>query len=155
MDVCGMIKKMRYGKVTIMGTNNKVTQIQAVVNVMKLKGGYSTLADLYKDVPQVENVTWNTQNVNANIRRIVQNEKLFYKLNRGIWALNECKDALEKIYIIGETISLIQGDYIVQNVYQLTDEYMKENEMYCKNRVTLVSVLDSNDIIDFAISENK
>lgn len=72
----------------------KITQIQAVILVMKQKGGYATLADLYKDVPTIENVTWKTQNVNANIRRIVQDTKYFFKVNRGIWALIESKDIL-------------------------------------------------------------
>lgn len=57
-------------------------------------------------------------------------------------------------YIKGETIQLFQGNFIVENVYQLSDGYMQENELYYKDRVTLVDTLDSCNRLDFAISEN-
>lgn len=61
---------------------------------MKKKGGYSTLKELYKEVPLVEGVAWNTKTPEATIRRIVQNEKHFFNIRAGLWALNECKDTL-------------------------------------------------------------
>lgn len=72
----------------------KMTQTQAVIQVMQQKGGYAKLADLYKEVPLVQDVKWSTKTPDATIRRIVQNEKHFFKIKAGIWALNECKENL-------------------------------------------------------------
>ncbi|MGG1663057.1 hypothetical protein [Brevibacillus sp. NRS-1366] len=72
----------------------KFTQTQAVIEAMKQNGGYSTLKELYTAVPLVEGVTWNTKTPEATIRRIVQNEKHFFNIKAGLWALNECKDTL-------------------------------------------------------------
>ncbi|MBE7897205.1 hypothetical protein G7L40_00580 [Paenibacillus polymyxa] len=72
----------------------KVTQTQAVIEAMKQKGGYATLKELYVDVRQVEGVEWKTKTPDATIRRIVQNQKYFFKIRAGLWGLNEMKDSL-------------------------------------------------------------
>ncbi len=75
-------------------TMNQITQIQAVIDVMKQKGGYATLFDLYIEVLQVKNVDWKTKTPDASIRRIVQDPKYFFKIRPGLWALNDFKDNL-------------------------------------------------------------
>lgn len=73
---------------------NQITQIQAVIEIMKQKGGYATLLDLYREVPKVRNVNWNTKTPDASIRRIVQDSRHFFKIKAGLWALNDFKDKL-------------------------------------------------------------
>jgi hypothetical protein len=66
-------------------------QYEAVIEVMKSKGGYATLGDLYKEVFNVEKVKWGTQTPFASIRRIVQDERFFFKIKPGLWALKTHK----------------------------------------------------------------
>ncbi len=64
---------------------------------MRSNGGYATLGFLYQ---KVDVSKWNTKTPFASIRRIVQNEKYFFKIKPGLWALNECKSKiLEKFDI--------------------------------------------------------
>ncbi|HSW55418.1 MAG TPA: hypothetical protein VLH59_10025 [Ignavibacteriaceae bacterium] len=64
-------------------------QYEAVIEVMKSNGGYSTLGNLYQEVFKIENVKWGTKTPFASIRRIVQDEKFFFKIKPGLWALKE------------------------------------------------------------------
>lgn len=54
-------------------------------------GGFATLSQLNKNV-DVRN--WKTKTPSATIRRIVQNEKYFFKIKPGLWALNNYKEKL-------------------------------------------------------------
>lgn len=83
----------------------KMTQTQAVINVMKQNGGYSTLLDLYREVLQAKGVEWRTKTPDASIRRIVQDQRYFFKIRAGLWALNEYKNELPK-----NVISLMETD---------------------------------------------
>ena len=58
---------------------------------MEEMGGFSTLSQLYQSV-DVSN--WKTKTPFATIRRIVQNEKFFFKIKPGLWALNNYKERL-------------------------------------------------------------
>jgi len=68
-----------------------LNQREAVIDVMKEIGGFATLSQLYNNV-DVSN--WKTKTPFASIRRIVQNEKFFFKIRPGLWALNNYKDRL-------------------------------------------------------------
>ena len=70
------------------------TQTQAVIEIMEKRGGYTTLLDLYTEVPRVKDVKWETKTPDASIRRIVQDSKLFFKIKPGLWALNSYKAKL-------------------------------------------------------------
>lgn len=69
-------------------------QHEAVIEVMKENGGYSTLGHLYKNSLNIPNVEWKTKTPFASIRRIVQDERFFFKIKSGLWALNEYRDKL-------------------------------------------------------------
>jgi len=69
-------------------------QHEAVIEVMKENGGFSTLGQLYRDVLLVPNVEWKTKTPFASIRRIVQDSRYFFKIKPGLWALKEFKDKL-------------------------------------------------------------
>jgi len=77
----------------------KKIQFGQVVEVMRQNGGFATLGDLYR---MLDFSTWKTQTPEASVRRIVQerdvaeNEKVFFNVQPGLWALIECREAVLK-----------------------------------------------------------
>ena len=77
--------------------NNKKTQPQQVIEALRSVGGYSTLGNLYHIV---DTSTWATKTPNESIRRIVQESDEIFRIQPGLWALEECRDVvLEKFNI--------------------------------------------------------
>ena len=62
-------------------------QYEAVIKVMEQNGGYATLAWLYQKALKVKGVEWKTKTPFASIRRIVQDDRFFFKIKPGLWAL--------------------------------------------------------------------
>ncbi|MDA8325306.1 MAG: hypothetical protein M0033_03715, partial [Nitrospiraceae bacterium] len=62
-------------------------QHEAVIKVMEDNGGYATLGLLYQGVPKIEECAWKTKTPFASIRRIVQDDRFFFKIKPGLWAL--------------------------------------------------------------------
>lgn len=60
-----------------------MNQTEQVIGVMKALGGVSTLGRLYQTV---DSSGWSTATPFATIRRIVQNERYFFKIKAGLWA---------------------------------------------------------------------
>lgn len=56
-------------------------------------------------------------------------------------------------YIIGEEVEMFGSLYKVDNVYQLSNEFMEEHNLQHRNRVTLIKLSGENgtDRMDFAI----
>ncbi|HPC45630.1 MAG TPA: hypothetical protein P5569_11935 [Candidatus Latescibacteria bacterium] len=69
-------------------------QHEAVIEVMKGNGGYATLGFLYQNVLKVQDCKWNTRTPFASIRRIVQDDRFFFKIRPGLWALKTEKNRL-------------------------------------------------------------
>jgi hypothetical protein len=69
-------------------------QHEAVIQVMEESGGYATLGSLYQHVLKVPGVEWKTKTPFASIRRIVQDERFFFKIKPGLWALKTWRDRL-------------------------------------------------------------
>ena len=69
-------------------------QHEAVTKVMEYNGGFATLGYLNQEVLKVPNVEWKTKTPFASIRRIVQDERFFFKIKPGLWALLSHKDKL-------------------------------------------------------------
>lgn len=69
-------------------------QHEAVIKVMEQNGGYATFAYLYQNVLKVTDVEWKTKTPFASIRRIVQDERFFFKIRPGLWALNSHRHLL-------------------------------------------------------------
>ncbi|TAK62497.1 MAG: hypothetical protein EPO24_04880 [Bacteroidetes bacterium] len=61
---------------------------------MKQNGGYATLGFLYREALKVPKVIWKTKTPFATIRRIVQDERFFFKIRPGLWALKEYKNKI-------------------------------------------------------------
>lgn len=69
-------------------------QHEAVIKVMRQNNGFATLGYLYQEVLKVPDVEWKTKTPFASIRRIVQDERFFFKIRPGLWALNSHKNKL-------------------------------------------------------------
>ncbi len=64
-------------------------QHEEVIKSMEMNGGFATLAFLYQNV----NInSWKTKTPFASIRRIVQDDRYFFKIKPGLWALNKYKN---------------------------------------------------------------
>lgn len=75
-------------------------QYEAVIKVMEENGGLATLGFLNQNVLKVPNCEWKTKTPFASIRRIVQDERFFFKIKPGLWALKSHKDEILKKYSI-------------------------------------------------------
>lgn len=67
------------------------TQIQQVIDTLRMNGGYATLGDLYH---LVDTSSWATKTPQESIRRIVQQSAEIFKIQPGLWALEECREAV-------------------------------------------------------------
>lgn len=79
---------------------NKKTQKDQVVEAMLNSGGYSTLGHLNQII---DFSSWKTKTPDATVRRIVQENDEFFKIQPGLWALTECKRDVEKIFALDES----------------------------------------------------
>ena len=59
-------------------------QHEAVIKVMENNGGFSTLGFLYQNVLKIPDVEWKTKTPFASMRRIVQDERFFFKIKPGL-----------------------------------------------------------------------
>jgi len=69
-------------------------QYEAVIKVMEQNGGYATLAHLYQHSLEVPGCHWKTKTPFASMRRIVQDQRFFFKIKPGLWALKSHTDKL-------------------------------------------------------------
>lgn len=93
-------------------------QYEAVIKIMEENGGYATLSYLYEKVLKVPNVIWKTKTPFATIRRIVQDDRFFFKIKPGLWALKNYRDKLPN-----EILSLIEEDKKVEEEGDFTHSY--------------------------------
>lgn len=69
-------------------------QHEAVIKAMEQNGGFATLGYLYQQALKMPHVEWKTKTPFASIRRIVQDERFFFKIKPGLWALKSFKSKL-------------------------------------------------------------
>ncbi len=69
-------------------------QHEAVIKVMEGNGGYATLGYLNQNVLKLQSCEWRTKTPFASIRRIVQDERFFFRIRPGLWALRAYRDKL-------------------------------------------------------------
>ncbi len=70
-------------------TQKKYTQTQQVIDTLRKTGGYATLGDLYH---LVDTKSWATKTPNESIRRIVQQSDEIFRIQPGLWALEEYRE---------------------------------------------------------------
>lgn len=93
-------------------------QYEAVIKVMEENGGFATLGHLYQNVLKVKDCDWKTKTPFASMRRIVQDDKFFFKIKPGLWALNSCRDRLPFDIYPRDEINKIEKDKIDHSYYQ-------------------------------------
>ncbi|MBI5057947.1 MAG: hypothetical protein HZB61_15160 [Nitrospirae bacterium] len=69
-------------------------QHEAVIKVMQDNGGYATLGFLNQEVLRVKDCEWRTKTPFASIRRIVQDDRFFFRIRPGLWALKSFRNKL-------------------------------------------------------------
>ncbi len=135
-------------------------QKEYVIEAMKKNGGYATFQQLNE---MVDFSTWGTKTPFASIRRIVQTNEEFFRIQSGLWALRDFeKDVLKKFKINARneqsknqfTHSYYQG--IIINIGNLRsfDTYVPPKD---KNRLfletKLCEITSTNKIYDFTYPE--
>ncbi len=79
-----------------------------VIEAMKMNGGYATFQQLNH---LVDFSTWGTETPFASIRRIVQTNDEFFKIQSGLWALREFEDVVLKKLNINKTNKQSVSDF--------------------------------------------
>lgn len=75
----------------------KYSQTQQVIDTLRKCGGYATLGNLYH---LVDTKSWSTKTPNESIRRIVQQSEDIFKIQPGLWALEECREEVMRKFDI-------------------------------------------------------
>jgi hypothetical protein len=133
-------------------------QYEQVIETMRANGGFATLGYLNNNV-DVSN--WKTKTPFASIRRIVQDNRFFFKIKPGLWALNESKDEILKQFNIQKTNSVSDKEQFNHTYFQgLLVEIGKiksyqtyipsqdKNKMFLKK--PLKEIADINEIYEFS-----
>lgn len=76
-----------------------MTQEQQVIETMRNQGGYATLRRLNE---VMDFSSWKTKTPEASVRRIVQNSDAIFRIQPGLWALEELRDTVLKKFQIKE-----------------------------------------------------
>ena len=74
-----------------------MTQPEQVIKAMRDNGGFATLRRLNE---LIDFSTWGTKTPEASVRRIVQVNDAFFKIQPGLWALEECREDVLKLFQI-------------------------------------------------------
>lgn len=93
-------------------------QYEAVIKLMEENGGFATLSYLYENTLKVLGVVWKTKTPFATIRRIVQDNRFFFKIKPGLWALKTYRNKLPE-----EIFSLIEEDKEIEKEGKFTHSY--------------------------------
>lgn len=84
----------------------KITQEQQVITALREQGGYATLRRLNEIV---DFTGWRTLTPEASVRRIVQQSNEIFKIQPGLWALEEVREqVLRKFKINSNNIQSIE-----------------------------------------------
>lgn len=72
----------------------QATQESQVIEALRNRGGYATLRQLYQTL---DFSSWKTKTPHSSVNRIVQNSNAIFKIQPGLWALEESReDVLRK-----------------------------------------------------------
>ena len=85
---------------------------------MEQNGGFATLGYLNQTVLRVPDVKWKTMTPFATIRRIVQDERFFFKVKPGLWALLSHKDKLPQDIFPNASVPKSKQEIFNHSYYQ-------------------------------------
>jgi len=98
--------------------SKNMKQHEAVIKVMKKNGGFATLGFLYQNAFKVSGVAWGTKTPFASIRRIVQDDRFFFKIRPGLWALKSYKNKLPPEIFPTKEVSQAKRSFFTHSYYQ-------------------------------------
>lgn len=90
------------------------TQEQQVIETLRKHGGYATLGNLYHFV---DTSKWKTKTPNESIRRIVQQSNKIFRIQLGLWALEECRTEVFRKFEI-KTEDITNDEVFTHSYYQ-------------------------------------
>lgn len=93
-------------------------QYEAVIKIMEENGGYATLGFLNQNVLRIKECEWKTKTPFASIRRIVQDDRFFFKIKPGLWALKSYKNKLPFEILPTENVSEKKTEEFSHSYYQ-------------------------------------
>ncbi|MFH1540938.1 MAG: hypothetical protein ABID79_03690 [Elusimicrobiota bacterium] len=93
-------------------------QHEAVIKIMEQNGGFATLGHLNQKVLRIPDVEWKTKTPFASIRRIVQDERFFFKIKPGLWALLSHKNKLPQEIFPNDLILKSKQEIFNHSYYQ-------------------------------------
>lgn len=93
-------------------------QHEAVIKIMEQNGGFATLGYLNQEVLKVSGVEWKTKTPFASIRRIVQDERFFFKIKPGLWALRSHRDKLPQDIFPTDIVPKVEQEVFNHSYYQ-------------------------------------
>ena len=70
-----------------------ISRKQQIIDALRQLGGVAKLENLYKNV---DTSTWGTQTPETSIRQILQLKPEFFKIQSGVWGLEESRNEIEK-----------------------------------------------------------
>lgn len=94
-----------------MERKERITQEQQVIEALRSQGGYATLKRLNEIIDFSK---WKTLTPEASVRRLVQYSKEIFRIQPGLWALEEFKDDILKRF------KIIEGDQSSQEKFNHT-----------------------------------
>lgn len=93
-------------------------QYEAVLKVMENNGGFATLGFLNQEVLKIKGCVWKTKTPFASIRRIVQDERYFFKIKPGLWALKSYKEKLPSNILPTKEVPKLKQEEFNHTYYQ-------------------------------------
>ena len=93
-------------------------QFEAVIKIMEENGGFATLGHLYQHALKITDCEWKTKTPYASIRRIVQDDRIFFKIKPGLWALKSQKDEVLKKFSLDEKSSIKKKEEFNHTYFQ-------------------------------------
>lgn len=93
-------------------------QYEAVIQAMEDNGGYATFGYLNQYALKVPGSNWGTKTPFASIRRIVQENAEFFRIQPGLWALEAHREAISRKFALGATASTKAKEEFTHSYYQ-------------------------------------
>ena len=140
----------------------KVTQEQQVVETLRGVGGYATLRRLNE---LMDFSSWASKTPEASVRRIVQESPRIFRIQPGLWALEEMRDIVMRRFEIKPgnqkseeqfTHGYYQGLLVEIGKYRRMTTYVPaqdQNRLFVDRK--LRDITDTTDLPDFTSGELK
>ena len=90
-------------------------QHEQVIEVMRNNGGYATLGFLNQ---HVDVTNWKSKTPFASMRRIVQNDRYFFKIKPGLWALKKFEKQVLSVFKIENRRNIDKDNVFNHSYYQ-------------------------------------